>query len=494
MMITITQQVNDAVTMMVGITAQASTLSTVHRLRTQTRVDADPMAALVELEDSARVLQAFMAFVYAPRRVRSPWSGSFKALKEEAQSLLVAASSSADRKIPIQYDGTTGSIQYLSDLATLYERVVGFLAGLGRDVIPVCVDHLRADLMRDAGDTRLKCGLINVLELLSVHAAEAVPCLITAVRKDKGGETSVFAARALGAIGAGTAVSVLTQVCEKKKWFPFFRKGETKYWYPGDLRAAAAEALERIRSHRAAPLRAGRATPEAASVLVSVRCPHCSAQLKAPARSLGKKAACKKCGKTLMIQEIPSTREAPAVPQSQSDATTVASDGSVFISFAEAMAELRKSAEQLTALVAEGEVRAYRDGDRNAMKFRKDDIASMSRVLEQDAQASARSANKSTDASPTSGQAARPDKRLTSEEHKAMILRLADENSQLGHELIALVGTDGGFGNVARIRQIGERVHRLGGMDLMQCFYYGVRNSGRYFSQDIWDGIGSWRK
>ena len=73
-------------------------------------------------------------------------------------------------------------------------------------------------------------------------------------------------------------------------------------------------------------------------------------------------------------------------------------------------------------------------------------------------------------------------------------MRLADENSRLGHELIELVGGDGGFGNAARIRQIGEQVYRLGGMDLMKCFYYGVRNSGRYFSQDIWDGIGSWRK
>ncbi|MBL8753920.1 MAG: HEAT repeat domain-containing protein [Planctomycetes bacterium] len=102
--------------------------------------------------------------------------------------------------------------------------------------------------------------------------------------------------------------------------------------------------------------------------------------------------------------------------------------------------------------------------------------------------------NKSADASSViSGQAARSENRPT-ETHEARIMRLADENSRLGHELIELVGGDGGFGNAARIRQIGEQVYRLGGMDLMKCFYYGVRNSGRYFSQDIWDGIGSWRK
>jgi len=60
-------------------------------------------------------------------------------------------------------------------------------------------------------------------------------------------------------------------------------------------------------------------------------------------------------------------------------------------------------------------------------------------------------------------------------------------------ELRRLVGDDGGFGNEEPIRAIGERLHREGGMDLMQKAYYAVRNGGPYFSQHIWDGVGEWR-
>ena len=87
----------------------------------------------------------------------------------------------------------------------------------------------------------------------------------------------------------------------------------------------------------------------------------------------------------------------------------------------------------------------------------------------------------------------REESRRKEEEHKARVYRLADKNGYLLRELLQLVGSDGGFGNRARIREIGEELNRIGGIDLMQCGYYGVRNAGRYFSQDIWDGIGSWR-
>jgi hypothetical protein len=87
----------------------------------------------------------------------------------------------------------------------------------------------------------------------------------------------------------------------------------------------------------------------------------------------------------------------------------------------------------------------------------------------------------------------REESRRNEEAHKAKVYRLADENGHLLKELLQLVGSDGGFGNKTRIREIGEELNRIGGMDLMQCAYYGVKNAGRYFSQDIWDGIGSWR-
>jgi hypothetical protein len=83
--------------------------------------------------------------------------------------------------------------------------------------------------------------------------------------------------------------------------------------------------------------------------------------------------------------------------------------------------------------------------------------------------------------------------RRDKDEHKAKVYRLADENGHLLDELLQLVGSDAGFGNKTRIREIGEELNRIGGMDLLQCAYYGVRNAGRCFSQDIWHGVGSWR-
>jgi uncharacterized Zn finger protein (UPF0148 family) len=66
---------------------------------------------------------------------------------------------------------------------------------------------------------------------------------------------------------------------------------------------------------------------------------------------------------------------------------------------------------------------------------------------------------------------------------------------KLLNELIPLVKKDkGGFANKARIREIGEELNRLGGMKQMQQAYRLVRNTGVYFSQDIWDGIGEWRE
>jgi hypothetical protein len=61
-------------------------------------------------------------------------------------------------------------------------------------------------------------------------------------------------------------------------------------------------------------------------------------------------------------------------------------------------------------------------------------------------------------------------------------------------ELTKLIGGDGGFRNKERLREIGEQLNQLGGIELMRVAYGAVRQStGVYFSQDIWDGIGSWR-
>lgn len=60
-------------------------------------------------------------------------------------------------------------------------------------------------------------------------------------------------------------------------------------------------------------------------------------------------------------------------------------------------------------------------------------------------------------------------------------------------ELVRLVGTDGGFAQAERIREIGELLNAQGGMEKMQEAYYLVRRRGVYFSQDIWHMIGDWR-
>ena len=66
---------------------------------------------------------------------------------------------------------------------------------------------------------------------------------------------------------------------------------------------------------------------------------------------------------------------------------------------------------------------------------------------------------------------------------------------KLLNELITLVKKDNsGFANKPRIREIGEELNRQGGMKQMQQAFYLVRNTGAYFSQDIWDGIGEWRE
>lgn len=68
----------------------------------------------------------------------------------------------------------------------------------------------------------------------------------------------------------------------------------------------------------------------------------------------------------------------------------------------------------------------------------------------------------------------------------------ARSDDELTGELVRLVGGDAGFGNKDAIRAIGEELNDAGGMDRMQKVYYLVRKQV-YFSQDIWDGIGSWR-
>ena len=59
-------------------------------------------------------------------------------------------------------------------------------------------------------------------------------------------------------------------------------------------------------------------------------------------------------------------------------------------------------------------------------------------------------------------------------------------------ELVRLVGSDGGFANKRRIREIGEDLNRKGDIEFMRLHYYAVKKQV-YFSEDIWDGIGSWR-
>ena len=61
-------------------------------------------------------------------------------------------------------------------------------------------------------------------------------------------------------------------------------------------------------------------------------------------------------------------------------------------------------------------------------------------------------------------------------------------------ELTQLVGGDGGFAQRDRIRVLGAKLNDAGGIEEMQRAYARVREAGAYFSQDIWDGVGVWRK
>ncbi len=61
-------------------------------------------------------------------------------------------------------------------------------------------------------------------------------------------------------------------------------------------------------------------------------------------------------------------------------------------------------------------------------------------------------------------------------------------------ELVRLVGGDGGFANRTQIREIGEKLFRIGGFNLMKEAMYYVRGTGTYFSQDIWHNIGPWQQ
>lgn len=58
------------------------------------------------------------------------------------------------------------------------------------------------------------------------------------------------------------------------------------------------------------------------------------------------------------------------------------SDSDEFLSFEKALRELQLRSEELKKLVSEGEIRAYRDGD--SMKFRLEDIQSLSSQAEGD--------------------------------------------------------------------------------------------------------------
>ncbi|MBV5347824.1 hypothetical protein [Lamprocystis purpurea] len=72
--------------------------------------------------------------------------------------------------------------------------------------------------------------------------------------------------------------------------------------------------------------------------------------------------------------------------------------------------------------------------------------------------------------------------------------RWTTKHARLLRELVALVGTDGGFINEAPIRRIGTALYDDGGIDLMRFAYRFVQEQGRYLSEDIWHRIGPWER
>ena len=93
---------------------------------------------------------------------------------------------------------------------------------------------------------------------------------------------------------------------------------------------------------------------------------------------------------------------------------------------------------------------------------------------------------------------------LRSDEERKMAGRSQSEHQRIAqqhgvsilfNELVGLVKKDNsGFAEKTRIREIGEELNRRGGFKLMQEAYYHVRNTGTYFSQDIWHRIGEWEQ
>ena len=72
------------------------------------------------------------------------------------------------------------------------------------------------------------------------------------------------------------------------------------------------------------------------------------------------------------------------------------------------------------------------------------------------------------------------------------LFRHGGDAHEVTQELIKLVGDDGGFCNRAKIEKIGRELNRIGGIKLMGEHYSRIQRN-LYFSQDIWDGIGSWQ-
>jgi hypothetical protein len=53
-------------------------------------------------------------------------------------------------------------------------------------------------------------------------------------------------------------------------------------------------------------------------------------------------------------------------------------------------------------------------------------------------------------------------------------------------------GSFQGYPEYKRIREIGEELNKMGGLELMRKAYYSVSTRELYFSQHWWDHVGNW--
>ena len=198
-----------------------------------------------------------------------------------------------------------GYRDFIYDLERLYAQTLLLLVSLGDVCVPSYISILTRPADRET-TYRLKCGIINVLELLGESARPARSTVIHVLQEDAG-RLSVYAADALAAIQDKDAIPCLAEVSEKRKLLHFLLSGNSKYAYSQETRAAALAALRKLQqaqtgcqsAHGVGKVRTDQPRPSARTEFVRFECPHCGKRLKAPrtsARQVSEMQSVRECG------------------------------------------------------------------------------------------------------------------------------------------------------------------------------------------------------